>query len=147
LLGEENPYPGLPLTNAAAALTGFKLGETTYRTYGREAAITPHLLYLLVTKGVTRALPHVCDGRKHRANGPAICQPRSFLRSVGSNEVLSQLPSRRSKERGWGFSTVPPGGETALGISIDDRYRPRAGVLGFDGKMGNQGGFSTFHRI
>jgi hypothetical protein len=28
--GEENPYSGLPLTNAAAALTGFKLGETTY---------------------------------------------------------------------------------------------------------------------
>jgi hypothetical protein len=28
--GEENPYPGLPLTNAAAALTGVKLGETTY---------------------------------------------------------------------------------------------------------------------
>jgi hypothetical protein len=28
--GEENPYPGLPLTNAAAALTGFKLGQTTY---------------------------------------------------------------------------------------------------------------------
>jgi hypothetical protein len=27
--GEENPYPGLPLTNAAAVLTGFKLGETT----------------------------------------------------------------------------------------------------------------------
>jgi hypothetical protein len=27
--GEENPYPGLPLTNATA-LTGFKLGETTY---------------------------------------------------------------------------------------------------------------------
>ena len=66
-------------------------------TYRREAAITPHLLYLLVTKGVTRALPNVCDGRKHGANGPAICQPRSFLRSVGSNEVLSQLPSRRSK--------------------------------------------------
>jgi hypothetical protein len=28
--GEENPYPGLPLTNAAAALTAFKLGHTTY---------------------------------------------------------------------------------------------------------------------
>jgi hypothetical protein len=28
--GEENPYPGLPLTNAAAALLGFKLGQTTY---------------------------------------------------------------------------------------------------------------------
>jgi hypothetical protein len=28
--GEENPYPGLPLTNAAAALVGFRLGETTY---------------------------------------------------------------------------------------------------------------------
>jgi hypothetical protein len=28
--GEENPYPGLPLTNAAAVLTGFKLGETTF---------------------------------------------------------------------------------------------------------------------
>jgi hypothetical protein len=27
---EESPYPGLPLTNAAAALTGFKLGETTF---------------------------------------------------------------------------------------------------------------------
>jgi hypothetical protein len=27
--GEEHPYPGLPLTNAAAALVGFKLGETT----------------------------------------------------------------------------------------------------------------------
>ena len=28
--GEEHPYPGLPLTNATAALTGFKLGQTTY---------------------------------------------------------------------------------------------------------------------
>jgi hypothetical protein len=28
--GEENPYPGLPLTNAATALLGFKLGQTTY---------------------------------------------------------------------------------------------------------------------
>jgi hypothetical protein len=28
--GDESPYPGLPLTNAAAALTGFRLGETTY---------------------------------------------------------------------------------------------------------------------
>lgn len=28
--GEENPFPGLLLTNAAAASTGFKLGETTY---------------------------------------------------------------------------------------------------------------------
>src|SRR5688572_6153511 len=28
--GEENLYPGLPLTHAAAALIGFKLGETTY---------------------------------------------------------------------------------------------------------------------
>jgi hypothetical protein len=28
--GAENPYPGLPLTNAASALIGFKLGETTY---------------------------------------------------------------------------------------------------------------------
>src|SRR5688500_8374529 len=28
--GEDNPYPGLPLTNAAAVLTGFKLGETTF---------------------------------------------------------------------------------------------------------------------
>jgi hypothetical protein len=28
--GEEHHYPGLSLTNAAAALTGFKLGETTY---------------------------------------------------------------------------------------------------------------------
>jgi hypothetical protein len=27
--GEENPYPGLPLTNAAAALVGLRLGETT----------------------------------------------------------------------------------------------------------------------
>ena len=26
--GEENPRPGLPLTNTAAVLTGFKLGET-----------------------------------------------------------------------------------------------------------------------
>jgi hypothetical protein len=30
LEGEENPYPGLPLTNAAAALVGLKLGQTTY---------------------------------------------------------------------------------------------------------------------
>jgi hypothetical protein len=28
--GEESPYPGLPLTNAAAALVGLKLGQTTY---------------------------------------------------------------------------------------------------------------------
>jgi hypothetical protein len=28
--GEEHPYPGLPLTNAAAALVGLKLGQTTY---------------------------------------------------------------------------------------------------------------------
>jgi hypothetical protein len=28
--GDESPYPGLPLTNAAAALVGFRLGETTY---------------------------------------------------------------------------------------------------------------------
>ena len=28
--GEESPYPGLPLTNATAALTGFKFGKTTY---------------------------------------------------------------------------------------------------------------------
>ena len=27
--GDERPYPGVPLTNAAAALTGFRLGETT----------------------------------------------------------------------------------------------------------------------
>jgi hypothetical protein len=28
--GEEHPYPGLPTTNAAAALVGLKLGETMY---------------------------------------------------------------------------------------------------------------------
>ena len=28
--GEDNPYPGLLLTNAAAALVGLKLGQTTY---------------------------------------------------------------------------------------------------------------------
>jgi hypothetical protein len=28
--GNESPYPGLPLTNAAAVLLGFRLGETTY---------------------------------------------------------------------------------------------------------------------
>src|SRR6267142_1501948 len=34
------------------------------RTYGRESAITPHLLYRLVTKEVTRALPDIRDGQK-----------------------------------------------------------------------------------
>jgi hypothetical protein len=28
--GDETPYPGLPLTNAAAALFSFRLGETSY---------------------------------------------------------------------------------------------------------------------
>jgi hypothetical protein len=40
------------------------------RTYRRQGAITPHLLYLLLTKGVTLALPDVRGGRKREENGP-----------------------------------------------------------------------------
>jgi hypothetical protein len=43
-------------------------------TYRREGAITLHLLYLLVIKGVTRALPDVRDGRKRKEKGPTIAK-------------------------------------------------------------------------
>jgi hypothetical protein len=48
----------------------------------------------------------------------------------------------RGKEWGWGFAGIPPGGETALGIGIDDGHRTRIGALGFDSQVGGQGGFS-----
>jgi hypothetical protein len=43
-------------------------------TYGREAVIPPHILYLLVTKGVTPALLDVCAGRKREVNVPTIAK-------------------------------------------------------------------------
>jgi hypothetical protein len=41
-------------------------------TDGRAGAIPPHGLYLLVIKGVTRALPNGREGRKREENGPII---------------------------------------------------------------------------
>jgi hypothetical protein len=38
------------------------------RTYGREPAITRHLLYLLVRKGITPALSGMPDGRNCKGN-------------------------------------------------------------------------------
>jgi hypothetical protein len=45
--------------------------------------------------------------------------------------------------REGGLAGVPPGGEAALGISIDDGYRARAVALGFDGQMGGRRGFPS----
>ena len=39
--GEDNPYPGLPLTNAAAALTGFKAGAGGFSTLHSQVASHP----------------------------------------------------------------------------------------------------------
>jgi hypothetical protein len=41
-------------------------------TYGREGAIMPYLLYLLVRKGVILALPAVREGRKCEENAYTI---------------------------------------------------------------------------
>src|SRR5687767_1330414 len=42
--GEENPYPGLPLTNAAAALTGFKRICRKYAFSGILVSVSPRQL-------------------------------------------------------------------------------------------------------
>jgi hypothetical protein len=44
----------------------------SHRTYRTEPAITRHLRYLLVRKGVTPALSGVRDGRNREGNAPVI---------------------------------------------------------------------------
>ena len=49
------------------------------RTYGRERAITPHSLYLLIRKGVTLVLSDVRAGRKHEWNVPTTAKLDLFV--------------------------------------------------------------------
>jgi hypothetical protein len=64
-----NTYRSLMAPSPWALLAGMSVTGTR-RTYRKEGAITPHLLYLLLTKGVTLALPDVRGGRKREENGP-----------------------------------------------------------------------------
>src|SRR6266498_2969495 len=53
-----------------------------------------------------------------------------------TTEVLGQASDvYRRKEWGRRCSAIPPRSETALGISIDDGHRSRAGALGFNRQM------------
>jgi|SRR6266850_483610 len=78
-----------------------------YWTYGREDAITPHLLYLLVTKGVTLTMPDVRDGRKRQENGSTIANLDLFY------ALQAQLRSCRS---------FPPVGPKTTFFRIRDEF-------------------------
>jgi hypothetical protein len=53
---------------------GWSASRSALRTYGSEGALTPHVLYLLVTTGVARALPEVREGRTREEKGPTIAK-------------------------------------------------------------------------